>query len=52
MLMEFATDSHLFGVLKEKKRLSEEEAKLVVRQVCEGVEYMHSQRVLHRDIKP
>lgn len=32
--------------------LSENEVRVLMRDVCDGIEYIHSQQLCHRDIKP
>ena len=36
MLLEYATDGHLLGILREKKRFIEEETKVIVKQILQG----------------
>lgn len=44
--------SVLTTVLEEEKPLSEEDAKVLIIQVIEGVKHMHSHGVIHRDLNP
>ncbi len=41
----------LFDFLKGKEKLQEEEARLVVQQLLEATAFVHSQGIVHRDIK-
>jgi serine/threonine protein kinase len=38
--------------VKKKRKLPEREAAGIVRQVSEGLKYMHEEYVIHRDLKP
>lgn len=37
--------------MKEKKRLRDEEALFFFHQILDGVQYMHENHVIHRDLK-
>lgn len=52
LLVELCADSHLQKKLKEEKRLPEDRAVDILRQICNGMDFMHREGVLHRDIKP
>jgi serine/threonine protein kinase len=32
--------------------MEEEEVSPIIREICEGLEYIHSENIIHRDIKP
>lgn len=52
LLMELCTDGHVFDMLRKHRRIKEPEVKEIVRDICIGLEYIHSERIIHRDIKP
>jgi protein-serine/threonine kinase len=39
-------------MLKRKKRLSEQEAKVYIAEVILALEYLHNQGIIYRDLKP
>jgi serine/threonine protein kinase len=53
LVMEYMSGLSLHGHIKSKdiKRLDEEEAKKLFKQVVEGIEYCHARCITHRDIK-
>eukprot|EP01129_Flabellula_baltica_P012193 TRINITY_DN5468_c0_g1_i1.p1 TRINITY_DN5468_c0_g1~~TRINITY_DN5468_c0_g1_i1.p1 ORF type:complete len:468 (+),score=99.73 TRINITY_DN5468_c0_g1_i1:340-1743(+) len=51
MVLELATGGELFDFVVSKGRLSEEIAGVIIKQLLEGVQYMHSKGIAHRDLK-
>ncbi|XP_033155962.1 muscle M-line assembly protein unc-89-like isoform X2 [Drosophila mauritiana] len=53
MVMEYITGGELFErVVADDFTLTEMDCILFLRQVCDGVAYMHGQSVVHLDLKP
>merc|ERR1711962_574358 len=53
MVMEYINGGELFErVIAEDFALTERDCILFVRQICEGVQYMHDNMILHLDLKP
>ena len=53
LVMEYVGGGSLHGYLKSKpnRRLDEDDAKRIFRQVLDGIKYCHSRCITHRDIK-
>mmetsp|Transcript_50457 Transcript_50457/g.100725 ORF Transcript_50457/g.100725 Transcript_50457/m.100725 type:complete len:240 (+) Transcript_50457:68-787(+) len=52
MVQELAAGGELFEYIVSKGHLMEKEAAAIAKQILEGVAYMHSNDVCHRDLKP
>ena len=51
ILLEICPNQSLMELLKTRKRVTEPEARLFMVQIIAAVKYLHSRRVLHRDLK-
>ncbi|XP_031421714.1 myosin light chain kinase 2, skeletal/cardiac muscle [Clupea harengus] len=53
LIVEYVEGGELFErIVDESSPLTEVDAMVFVRQICEGVQYMHQMYVLHLDLKP
>ena len=51
MILELAPQQTLLHVSKMRESITEPEVKYYFRQIAAGTNYIHSQRILHRDLK-
>lgn len=51
VVMEYAK-GELFEVLEDDKNLPEEEVQKIAKQLVRALHYLHSNRIIHRDMKP
>ena len=51
LVLELCTGGNMFRYLKDNGPLSEESAVAIIRQLIQGIEYIHSNGIIHRDLK-
>ena len=51
LAMELCAGGDLLNYVRKRKKLDEDVAKVIFRQIIEGLGYIHRKRILHRDIK-
>eukprot|EP01118_Nematostelium_gracile_P005289 TRINITY_DN165_c0_g2_i1.p1 TRINITY_DN165_c0_g2~~TRINITY_DN165_c0_g2_i1.p1 ORF type:complete len:302 (+),score=81.58 TRINITY_DN165_c0_g2_i1:41-946(+) len=52
IVMEYADGGELFDKIVSKNNYSERDACRVVKNILEGIKYLHSLQIAHRDLKP
>ncbi|XP_053319520.1 death-associated protein kinase 2 isoform X1 [Spea bombifrons] len=52
LVLELVSGGELFDFLAQKESLSEEEATRFIKQILEGVNYLHTRKIAHFDLKP
>ena len=49
--MEYINGGNLFSFVKKRRKLSEKTAKFLFKQIILGIQHIHSNKIVHRDIK-
>ncbi len=52
IVLEYLRGGELLKAVCQRQRYTEDDARALLRPILEGVRYMHSRDVIHRDIKP
>ncbi|XP_049467715.1 death-associated protein kinase 2 isoform X2 [Panthera uncia] len=52
LILELVSGGELFDFLAQKESLSEEEATSFIKQILDGVNYLHAKKIAHFDLKP
>jgi serum/glucocorticoid-regulated kinase 2 len=50
--MEYCNGGELFNLLRKVKRMNEAQAKFYFLETLSAISFLHSQKILYRDLKP
>lgn len=51
IVIEYSEGSDLFEAIRGNDSYSESDAAVLMKHICEGVEYMHSKNIVHRFLR-
>ena len=51
LMLDICHNQSLSDLIKRRKRLHEVEARFYLNQLVKGMQYVHSMKVIHRDLK-
>ena len=51
-MIEYCTGGQLLQLLRKNHRMEEADTSPIIREICEGLDYIHKEEIIHRDIKP
>lgn len=51
IVMELCPGGDLLNYVRKRRKLKEDAAKLIFRQIMQGISYLHANGIVHRDIK-
>lgn len=52
IFLEYCANGELFNYICQKKKIPENEAKILTKQILFSIQYLHSIGIVHRDLKP
>lgn len=51
LVMELCAGGDLLNFVRKRKKLTEDVARIIFKQLIDGLGYIHSKSIIHRDIK-
>ena len=52
LILEYVDGGDLLSTLRNNPIIDDDEIKVILKQICTGVEYLHDHCIIHRDLKP
>lgn len=52
LVLELCSSGQLYNFLKKYQPIREDLAKVIIRQIVQGIDYLHENHIIHRDLKP